>query len=326
MRRRYPVSIIILLLAALLLTGCSGRTTAKTASSQQKITIVTSFYPIFIHTINITRDIPGVEVINMTQPQTGCLHDYQLTPDNIKLLESAEFFVINGAGMESFMDKVVEQLPGLKVVEASRDVEMISEGSHAHEGDSHEDKNSTGDSSNASKEAGTPNPHVWVSISGAVSQVENIASGLSEYDPKHSAEYERNAKDYIIKLEAQKEKMHEAMKSITNRNIVTFHEAFPYFAKEFDLNVIAVIEREPGSEPGAGELAKTVGKIRESGVKALFAEPQYSPKAADTIARETGARVYYLDPVVTGTTGDKDYDAYLKAMDSNLKVLLEALK
>lgn len=119
--------------------------------------------------------------------------------------------------------------------------------------------------------------------------------------------------------------MVSALKDIKNRNIVTFHEAFPYFAKEFNLNIVEVIQNESGSEPSAGELADSIKKIKESNVKALFAEPQYSTNTVETVSKETGIKVYELDPVVTGPE-NPDLDAYVKAMDENLKVLLEALK
>ncbi|HEX3033298.1 MAG TPA: zinc ABC transporter substrate-binding protein, partial [Bacillota bacterium] len=212
----------------------------------------------------------------------------------------ARIFVINGAGTEAFMDKLLQQQPQLKVVEASKGLSLLK---------------------NASD--GQPNPHVWVSISGSIQEVQNISEQLAKADPVHAQQYKANAAVYVKKLEALKQQMHQALDGIKNRDIVTFHESFPYFASEFNLNVIAVVEREPGSQPSAGELADTIKLVQDSKVKALFAEPQYPAKAADTIARETGARVYELNPAVTGPLTP---DAYVNIMKSNLKVLEEALK
>lgn len=91
------------------------------------------------------------------------------------------------------------------------------------------------------------------------------------------------------------------------------------------MNIAAVVEREPGSEPVPKELADIIETIKAAGIMALFAEPQYSSKSAETIARETGAKVYTLDPVVTGVATPDAYDAYLIAMESNMKTLQEAL-
>jgi zinc transport system substrate-binding protein len=293
----------VFILSIVVLTGCgTGNDKSATVGtgSGKTLTIVTSFYPMYIFTLNVAKDIPGVKVVNMTKPMTGCLHDYSMTTDDMKTLERARFFVINGAGMESFMDKVVKQQPDLNIIDSGKGIELIK--GQGDEGD---------------------NPHLWVSISNAITQVKNIGEQLASLDPGNAARYESNTDVYVKKLEDERDKMHIALDNIKKRDIITFHEAFPYFAKEFNLNIAGVIEREPGSEPGAKELADTIKIIKNLKVKALFAEPQYSTKAANIIAKETGAKVYTLDPVVTGSP---DVDAYINIMDSNLKTLQEALK
>ena len=292
-------------LGLLVVSGCGANNESKsplisTKSASSTMTIAASFYPMYIMALNVAKDIPNVNVIDMTKPTAGCLHDYSATPADMKNLEGAKVLIINGAGMESFMSKITNQMPNLKIIEASEGIELIK-GSGA-----------VGD-----------NAHVWVSISNAVTQVQTIGNQLALLDPNNAPKYKENTKVYIKKLETQKAKMHLALDGLKNRDIVTFHEAFPYFAKEFNLNIVAVIEREPGSEPSAKELAETIDKVNSLKVKALFAEPQYSTRAAETIAKETGAKVYTLDP---GVTGPMEADAYINMMDSNLKTLQEALK
>jgi zinc transport system substrate-binding protein len=160
-------------------------------------------------------------------------------------------------------------------------------------------------------------------VSLAAKQVTNIVAGLSRWDPVRAGTYQRNGAAYVAKLEELGRRMHESLKPLRSRDIVTFHEAFPYFAAEFGLRVAAVVEREPGSEPSARELAETIRLVRRTGVKALFAEPQYSAKAAEAIAAESGARVFVLDPVVTGPA---EANAYLEAMERNRRELLRALE
>lgn len=274
-------------------TACSVLLALVVMAGAAPLRIVTSFYPIHITTLNVAKNVPGVEVVTLTPPLTGCLHDYQMRPDDLKKLSGAATFVVNGAGMESFLDKVLAQSAGLKIVNASKGIALVED-----------------------------NPHVWVSVSLAMKQVENIASGLSTIDPAHADLYRKNAEAYCARLEALRKQMHEALKDAKSRDIVTFHEAFPYFAKEFDLNIVTVIEREPGSDPSARELAETINIVRKSGVTALFAEPQYPAKAADSIAQETGAKVYTLDPAVTGPM---EPDAYIRIMSRNLVELNKAL-
>jgi len=292
--------IALLIVCLFVFSGCSN---SKITVSEDKrgTTIVTSFYPMYIFTQNVVKDIPNVNVINMTQPQQGCLHDYTMIPADLKTLEKADAFVINGAGMESFMDKVIKQRPNLPVIEASQNIELLK------------DQNSE------------DNAHVWVSISGAIKEVNNIAEGLATFDTKNAAAYRENAKIYVKLLEAQSTKMHKELDAFKNKDIVTFHEAFPYFAKEFGLNIVSVVEREPGSEPSAGEIAELIDTIKSTKVKVLFAEPQYSQKSAESIAKQTGAKVYLLDPIVTGQN-NAPADSYIKTMDDNLKVLVEAFR
>ena len=289
---------LLLTLPLLALAGCNSSPT-ESETGDQKLVIATSFYPIYIMVRNVALDIPGVEVVNITGNVTGCLHDYHLTPSDLKRLRQAEILVINGAGMESFLDRVIEQQPDLKIIDASRDIPLKRD-EHGHE-----------------------NGHVWVSVSLAMKQVQNIADQLAELDAGNGPAYQENAARYIKELEMLREEMREAIEGLPNKDVVTFHEAFPYFADEFGLNIVAVVEREPGSEPSAAEMADTIKLIRQSGVKAIFVEPQYSTKAAQTIARETGIEVYTLDPAVTGKD---DPGAYIEIMKNNLRVLLEALR
>ena len=271
---------------------------AVAAEPGRDFRIITSFYPSYIHTLNVAGGIPGVTVTNLTAPITGCLHDYQLKSGEMVALSRADVFVVNGLGMETFLDRVVRQQPQLKVIEASAGMERIND--------------ATGD-----------NPHVWVALSGAIRQVDNIATGLSTADPVHAARYRANAAAYVAKLRALSQRMHAALDHLPRRDIITMHEAFPYFAKEFGLRIVAVVEREPGSAPNARELADTIILIRKMGITAVFAEPQYPDQIAHVIARETNAVVYALDP---GVTGPPTPDAYLTIMERNLDVLKQALK
>jgi zinc transport system substrate-binding protein len=297
-RNIVALMVMLLTLQLLVIGGCGGSAVTEKDSGDQNLVIATSFYPIYIMTRNVTADIPGVDVVNITGTVTGCLHDYHLTTADLKRLHQAEILVVNGAGMESFLDQAAEQQPGLQIVDASRDISLIKD-NHGHE-----------------------NAHVWVSVSLAMKQVQNIADQLAELDARNGSAYQENASRYISELETLREEMRDTLEQLPNKDIITFHEAFPYFASEFGLSIVAVVEREPGSEPSAAELAETIEIVRESGVKAIFVEPQYSTKAAETIARESGIGVYTLDPAVTGPD---DPGAYIEIMKSNLRVLVEAL-
>ena len=282
---------------SLFLSGCGSE------KDDGNLKIVTSFYPMYLDVLNITRGVGGVEVVNLTPPQTGCLHDYQLTPEDMKVLETADIFVVNGLGMENFLDKVTEARPDLKIINASDSPEIVP----IMEGD-------------------VPNPHVWMSVTYSIQQVKNILSKLSELDPERAEQYRMHALDYVDELTTLRDEMHISLDMLRTKDIVTFHEAFPYFAAEFKLNVLAVIEREPGTEPTPQELADTIEKIKALPVKIIFTEPQYSPKAAETIARETGAQIFTLDPIVTGEAKPENLLDYPDRMLDNMLTLIKALQ
>ena len=135
--------------------------------------------------------------------------------------------------------------------------------------------------------------------------------------------FSNNFTTNTLRLKVLKDEMHEKLDSLANKNIVTFHEAFEYFADEFDLNVVAVIEREPGTSPSAGEVANIIDEIRKTSASAIFVEPQYEESSANVIANETDVPVYTLDPIVTGKLEKGEYE---RIMRENLLILEEALK
>lgn len=302
MRKKFLYFLLMVLLIATL-GGCSrleNPQTQTTHTETKPVTIMTTFYPIYISALNLAGGIPNVQVVNLTPSQTGCLHDYQLTPADMVHLESADYLVINGAGLESFLDNITKSYPNLPLIDASKDLELLID-----------------------PESQEINPHIWVSISGHKAQTESICRQLMALDPERASWYQKNCASYVEKVDALTQRMHEELDNLPQRDIITLHEAFPYFAQEFHLHIAAVVQRDPGSEPNAGEIAQTIELIKTKNVKIIFAEPQYSSKAAETIARESGSVLYILDPAVTGP---EDPDAYLHIMENNLQVLKTALK
>ncbi len=260
-------------------------------------TIVTTFYPMQIAVLNLTAGVEGVRVVNLAAPTAGCLHDYHLTAGDMAMLSKADIVVANGAGMESFLDIILRRWPALQVINASEGLDLLSV-------------------------SGQSNAHVWVSPARHIGQLRTIVEGLARWDPTHAGAYRRNGELYREKLEALKRHMDLTLGACRVRKVMTFHEAFAYFASDFNLTVVAVIEREPGAEPSAGELAQLIRTVRKTGVKAIFVEPQYPAKSAAVIARETGATLYTLDPAVSGPV---EPNAYLAIMARNEAELQRAL-
>jgi zinc transport system substrate-binding protein len=264
------------------------------------VTIVATFHPVYVNVLNITDGIKDIDVVRISNPGVGCLHDYQLNTSEMKTISKARVLVANGAGMESFLSRVAGNIPSIKIIEASKGIELLYD-----------------------EKSKTYNSHVWLSIEKNIEQLRNIERELSALFPEYRAAFKKNTDTYVARLVALNSKMHSELAFAKGKKIITFHEAFPYFAKEFNLELAAVIEREPGQNPSARELADTIKIIRTKKIHALFTEPQYPVKSAQIIAQETGLKIYELDPVVTGKIDGKN--DYLDAMERNLKVLKEAL-
>ena len=304
--KKKQLTALVIALCLLAFCGCSVQGEAP------QVRILTTFYPMYIFTLNIANGIDGVEVTNMADQDVGCLHDYQLQTRDMVALEKADALVINGGGMEQFLEKVISLRADLPVVDASSGIDMLPLQAHAHD-HAHEAQG---------EHCSDVNAHVWLDPQMALMQIENIAAGLSAADPAHAAAYQENAREYSARIEALHDEMSEMLRPVQGEKIITFHEAFPYFASAFGIEIAGVIEHEQGEDPGTREIAETCDLVNALGIHALFVEPQYPQKAAETIARETGAGLYTLDPVVSG---DNSLESYETIMRGNARVLLEAL-
>lgn len=315
---------VLALLLAIAVAGGSLSGCIRTDYNKDKIKFLASFYPIYIMALNIVDGVDGVEVDCMAEVQVGCLHDFKLSTDDMRNIEKSDGFIINGAGMEGFIEDIANKVDGLQIIDSSTGIDLLADGHH-HDEDEHEHEDEhihEYEHEHEGHNHGEYNAHIWVSVANCIKQVENITDGIVKLDPAHESEYRSNSKKYISKLTELKNEMESGLADISDRNIITFHEAFDYFAEEFKLNIVSVIEREPGSEPNARDLASIIDLTKETGVKALFVEPQYPNTSADIIAAETDAKVYTLDP---GVSGEINKDAYIKMMKENLKVLQKAL-
>lgn len=274
----------------------------NTDEADDMLTVVTSFYPMYIAALNIVDGVEGVRLENLSEPQTGCLHDFQLTPEDMKLLSTADVFVINGGGIESFMSDVAKAYPKLDVVEACEDVALLSE-------------------DDADSDHGDENAHAWMSVPRYRTMVQTIASRLAEKDAKHADEYYANAKAYDAKLAVLEEKIN-SIKSLTNgQNIIIFHEAYAYVADDFSMNACYLLDLDEERSVSAGEIKQVIGAIKDDGVSVILAEELYGKSMGDTVSRETDVHVIYIDPL---NRGEYDKDSYLDGMEHNIELIKEA--
>ena len=286
---------VTVMLAVLLFLGV-GLTEIYVNHTEEKedgqYTVVTSFYPMYIAALNVVGENDHIRLENLSEPQTGCLHDYQLTPADMQLLSTADAFIINGGGIESFLGEVAEQYPELTIINASEQVDLIED-----------------------------NAHAWMNIEDYMTQVKTIEAELSAADPADAEQFSENAEAYLAKLSSLKEQA-DAVKPLTEgKNIVIFHEAYEYVAEEFGMQVSYVMDLDEERQVSAGEVADVVRAVTDGGVRVILAEELYGKDMGDTVESETDAKVCYLDTLVRG---DYDADSYLNAMQQNITLLKEA--
>lgn len=270
--------------------------------------VMTSFYPMYIFALNVFDGIDAIEVECMTAPQTGCLHDYQLVVNDMLKLAKADMFIVCGAGMEAYLDDVKSQFAELPIVDCSLDIELLHE---EHDHDEHDDHDHA------------VNAHTWLDIDNAMLIVETIAAAGAVQFPQFADKIHDNAAAYKVRLQALKEEMSLQLASVVGEKIVTFHEAFPYFANAYGLEIVAVITQEHDEALSPAQITQVIRVVREHDTPPLFTEPQYASTAAQTIAMETGAKVYELDPIVTG---NETLTAYEDGMRKNAQTILDAFE
>ena len=285
MKKNFLAAAVLLPLA---LSSCSE-------TEPSGIRVTASFYPVYIIAENVVGEVPGIDLRSMAQPQTGCLHDYQLTTADMRSLEDTDLFIVNGGGMESFLDNALELFPELDVIDTSAGVTSLEGHDHGHTGHDHGE-----------------NSHYWMYPENAVVQAENICGALSEICPEHADEFRQNT-------DAFKESV-SGIETFDGRGIsvCVFNEAFEYLHLSYGFDVAAVVEMDENETPSAKELAEIITEINEGGIDLLIAADDASKTVADTIARETGAGVVVLDPVLTG---DPVPERYTEALNENARIL-----
>ena len=323
MKNKY-VFVAVMLTAILLVS--MGFTNIYVSSNQKMaedddFVVVTSFYPMYIATMNVIGNTENVTLKNLSEPQTGCLHDFQLTPSDMKLLSTADVFIINGGGIESFMEEIAQQYPDLQIIEACEGIELLSD---EHEDDEHlhEEETYETEAEHLHEEEAHDhevNAHAWMSVRLYRQQIQNIANGLMQADTMHEDDYLKNAGIYDAKLEELQIEQ-EALFSLTwEQPAIMFHCAYDYLAKDMGIDVKFCMDLDEERQISAGEVAEVLDVIEHDNVKYIFAEELYGTSMCEMIQREKDdVMTIYLDPL---NRGEYDADSYLRGMRSNFELI-----
>ena len=299
-RRSIALLAAIGLAAGLAACQGPGSSPASPASGGLKVVTTTTVFA------DIVRNIGGERVaVSSIIPAGVGPEDYEPKPDDAKLLSDAQLIISNGVGLDDFLDDLLASGSG-----GSTPRLVLGEGIPTV------------------TEDGEENPHFWLDPS-LVNEfyVPRIAAKLAEIDPAGKAGFEAAAATYSTALDTLDTELKAKVEQIpaANRKLVTFHDAFPYFARHFGFELVGVILQNPGQEPTAAELAALVDQVKAAGVKAVFSEAQFSPKLAETLATEAGI-TNVVTTLYNDSLGPPPADTYIGLMHWDVDQIVAALK
>lgn len=244
---------------------------------------------------DLVAQVGGSRVrVSSLVPKGGEVHTFDPNPSDIQNVTEAKLIVRNGLGLDDWLESLVRDAGnGAPVVALGEGLDGVTylEGAN-----------------------GAVNPHLWMDVAYAERYVDRIAEGLASIDPANADEYRARAAAYNATLAELDATIRDQLATIppTDRVVVSFHDAFPYFAAAYGLTIAGNIVDAPGQDPSAGEVAALIKSIRATGVSAIFAEAQFNDALAHTIAAETGVTV--VTDLYTGTLGDPPADTYAGMM------------
>lgn len=287
--KKFTVFFALLCLLLCILSGCS----------HEQPQIVATTLPIYEFTSTICSGT-NLQVGQLITENVSCLHDYTLKVSQMRMIESAEVIVINGAGLEDFLEDPLA---------TSQQTIDSSTGCHTHDADHHAHEHD---------HIHTEDPHIWLSPENAKVMASNICIGLSDTYPEYADIFAANLSDIIADLDALQAYGEDVLRDLPCRELITFHDGFAYFAESFDLTILKAVEEESGSEASAQELKHLIMLVNDHHLPAVFTERNGSISAANVICAETNADVFQLNMAIAG-------ESYFTAMYHNIDTIKEAL-
>ena len=294
-------------------------------SQAAEIRILTTLPVIHSWAANVAGDAATVESL---LPANVGPHDFQFRPSDLRKLAAADVVLMNGLGLDTWLTRAVTRgasKPSRRVVTVTdglqpqlihhltplaMDAETTgSEKSHSDHTHNHGDEDA--------------NPHVWLDPVFAKHCVSNIIQALCQADPAHADGYTRRGATYLQELDQLDTQIRSSLKDLSNRRIVTFHDAFPYFCRRYDLQLVGVVEEVPSVDPSPKYLAQLSRAIRKQQVRVIFSEPQFHPRLVKRLATDLAIGVAELDVLETGSASRT---FYIEGLRRNLRTLESSLR
>lgn len=274
-------NLFALLMMGLLVFGCMEQ---KAKSDKLAVT----FFPIAEIAKNILKD---KQDIILAIPPSAEPHDYELTPKEQVEIEQSQANIVLGIGFDSIENK----FPKKNQINSSKNILFI-------------------------KKSNQTDPHIWLSIKNMIIMTQNINEELEKIDPDSKEFYNKNSEEYINKLKKLDLEYSIVLSNCSDRKIFVSHNAFSYLAKDYNFEVFSISGLSEESEPTATELAALIDQIKKEKIKYILYEEMGDSKIAQTIAKETSAKLLSINPA----EGTKN-KTYIEIMEDNLIVLKEAL-
>jgi zinc transport system substrate-binding protein len=262
------IKIFAFLLAVTILSGCVSQKESFSGNDSDRIKVAATIAPLG----EFVRAVGGEKAeVTVVVPPGAEPHTFEPTPSLMMDVAKANLYVMNGAGLEFWMSKLLEANKEMVIIDSSQGIVFLRES---------EDE---------------IDPHVWISLRNSAVQVNNICSGLIVVDPANKDYYIKNRDDYLQKLQFLDDEQNQTFAGKKSRIFIVHHPAWTYFARDYDLSQAPLMENE--KEPGPKYLGEVIDLARRNNITTIFVEPEYNPKAAEVIAREMNARIVTLNPL-----------------------------
>ncbi len=295
--------LIAVVIGAYAVAACTSSQVSSPSTGGIAVVATSTVFGDLVH--NVGGDLVAVTSL---VPAGADVHTFEPSPADVRGVAAARLLVMNGLGLDDWLrDTIVNAAAkGTPLVElgvALPGVELLP-----------------------GEQPGTENPHLWMAVPYAIKYVDRIGAALASIDPAHTADYAAHADSYKTRLSTLDQEVRAQIATIPaqNRRLVTFHDAFPYFAREYGIEIVGVAVEAPGQDPSAAEIAALIRAIKDAGVKAIFSESQFPTQLVDQIARETGATV--VAQLYDDSLGDPPVTSYEAVIRWDVDQLVKALR
>jgi manganese/iron transport system substrate-binding protein len=287
----------LIMAAAALAAACGGKGGQTPPKAGPKVVTSIELFA------DLIRQVGGERAqVTALVPASADPHTYEPVPSKVVDVSKADLVLINGVGLEATLMDIIKNnvRSGVPIIEMSAGLPVLEAG-----------------------DQGTGNPHLWLDVRNAIHYVEVARDALIQVDPEGEAEYRANAQAYLAELADLDRQVEQSIASIPaeRRKLVTFHDAYPYLAERYGLQLVGVVVRSPGQEPSAGDVADLARTISAENVPAVFEEPQFSARVLELAAKDAGVEVCTL---YSDAFGD-GVDSYVKLMQFNASELARCL-